>query len=129
MERKPLPRVVNASGGHKTAAGIQALWLLMIIKSVCALLLQVASEMGRMTLAWPVGKNIFLWHFYGLLQQVLDEASEIPSKQLCVPRRQQTVKHLQLRGLRLTVQKLASPKRWLCIRAVKLGSFDLLTHL
>lgn len=67
--------------------------------NVCALLLQVASEMGRMTLAWPVGKNIFLWHFYGLLQQVLDEASEIPSKQLCVPRRQQTVKHLKLRGL------------------------------
>lgn len=35
-------------------------------KSVCALLLQVASEMGHMTLAWPVGKNIFLWHLHRL---------------------------------------------------------------
>lgn len=28
-------------------------------KNVYALLLQVASEMDRMTLAWPVGKEVF----------------------------------------------------------------------
>lgn len=28
-------------------------------KNICALLLQVASEMDPMTLAWPVGKEVF----------------------------------------------------------------------
>lgn len=28
-------------------------------KNIYALLLQVASEMDRMTLAWPVGKEVF----------------------------------------------------------------------